>query len=89
MSLSSGVGGGGVVEEGTSDQTSACPTGCLHVMVTCYSTTLDHYMPYWGGGVRGLMGGFWGYWGLHMKNEDSLLQSTLENSRWSIADNRT
>ena len=24
-----------------------------------------------------------------MKNEDGLLQSTLENSRWSIADNRT
>ena len=24
-----------------------------------------------------------------MKKEDSLLQSTLENSRWSIADNRT
>ena len=24
-----------------------------------------------------------------MKNEDSLLQSSLENSRWSIADNRT
>ena len=29
-----------------------------------------------------------GYWGLHMKNEDSLLQSTLKNSRQSIADNR-
>ena len=24
-----------------------------------------------------------------MKNEDGPLQSTLENSRWSIADNRT
>ena len=24
-----------------------------------------------------------------MKNEDGVLQSTLENSRWSIADNRT
>ena len=32
--------------------------------------------------------GIGGHWGLHMKNEDSLLQSTLENSRWSIADNR-
>ena len=29
------------------------------------------------------------HWRLHMKNEDSLLQSTLENSTWSIADNRT
>ena len=24
-----------------------------------------------------------------MKNDDSLLQSTVENCRWSIADNRT
>ena len=27
--------------------------------------------------------------GVMYKNEDSLLQSTLDNSRWSIADNRT
>ena len=27
--------------------------------------------------------------GLHMKNEDSVLQSTVEKSRQSIADNRT
>ena len=27
--------------------------------------------------------------GLHIKNEDGLLQSTLENSRLSIADDRT
>ena len=32
--------------------------------------------------------GIKGHWGLHMKNEDGLLQSTLESSRWSIADNR-
>ena len=37
----------------------------------------------------GLTGGVGGIGGLHMKNEDSLLQSTLENSRQSIADNRT
>ena len=30
-----------------------------------------------------------GIGGLHMKNEDCLLQSTCENSRWSVADNRT
>ena len=30
-----------------------------------------------------------GHWGLHMKYEDGLLQSTLKNSRQSIADNRT
>ena len=47
---------------------------------------------YWGGGVKGAdrrHTGVRGHWGLHMKNEDGLLQSTLENSRWSIADNRT
>ena len=48
----------------------------------------------WGGdgGIRGPTGSVGvsgGIWGLHMKNEDSLLQSTLENSRWPIAENRT
>ena len=37
-------------------------------------------------GKSGGWQGCWGHWGLQMKNEDSLLQSTLENSRWSIAD---
>ena len=35
------------------------------------------------------MGGVGGILGLHMKNEDGVLQSTLENSRCSIADNST
>ena len=39
--------------------------------------------------AEGDIGGVGGIGGLHMKNEDSLLQSTLENSRWSIANNRT
>ena len=30
-----------------------------------------------------------GAWGVHMKNKDGLLKSTLENCRWSIADNST
>ena len=38
-----------------------------------------------GRGIRGVRGIGW----LHMKYDDGLLQSTLENSRWSIADNRT
>ena len=33
--------------------------------------------------------GIGGIGALHLKYEDGLLQSTLENSRWSIADNRT
>ena len=39
--------------------------------------------------VRCLQWGYQGAWGLHMKNKDSLLQSTLDNSRWSIAHIRT
>ena len=39
-----------------------------------------------GGGVKGADSG---QLGIHMKNEDGLLESTLENSRQSIADNRT
>ena len=33
--------------------------------------------------------GIGGIGGLDMKHADGLLQSTLENSRWSITDNRT
>ena len=50
-------------------------------------------MPVLGVGVSGgLTGGQQGcrwHWRLHMKNEDSLLQSTVENYKRSIADNRT
>ena len=47
---------------------------------------------YWGRGIRRPTEGVGvsrGIGGLHMKCEDGLLQSTLENSRQSIADNRT
>ena len=40
-------------------------------------------------GVSGASGGVRGIRGLHVKIEDGLLQRTLENSRQSIADNRT
>ena len=75
---------------GTSDKTTAWPTGWWHIILPCGSTTLDHQMPVWGWGwgIKGA-NGCRGHWGLHMKNEDGLLQSTLENSRESIADNRT
>ena len=46
----------------------------------------------WGGGIKGPTGGVVGvrgHWGLHMTNEDGLLQSSLENARQSIADNKT
>ena len=50
-------------------------------------------MPVVGLGVSGAWQmankGVAGIGGLHMKNEESLLQSTVENCRWSIADNRT
>ena len=46
---------------------------------------------YWDGalGLTGGVGGVRGHWGLHMKNYDSVFQSTLEKSRQYIADNRT
>ena len=39
--------------------------------------------------AQGVTGDVKGIAGLHMKKKDSLLQSTLENSRQSIADNGT
>ena len=74
---------------GTFDKTSAWPTCWWHVILTCCSTTLDHKMSALGMGESGANRGCRGYWGLHMKNEDGLLQSTLENLRQSIADNIT
>ena len=47
---------------------------------------------YWGWGCQGAnrgVGASGALKGLHMENEDNLLQSTLENGRRSIADNRT
>ena len=41
------------------------------------------------GDLQGELGISGGYWGLHMKYADGLLQSTLGNWRQSIADNRT
>ena len=56
----------------------------VQLLITrCLYLTLGHqgaYRECWG--VRG-------YWGLHMKYKDGLLQSPLENSRRSIGDNRT
>ena len=77
---------------GISDQTSAWPTDWPNVMMTCSSTTLTTRCLHWGWGCQRPtwgVGGIRGQWGLDMKNADGLLQSTLENSRWPIADNRT
>ena len=66
------------------------PTGgiCRHrgVGVLLLITRCLYWGWEWGGVSRGLAGGIGhqGALGLHLKNEDVLLQSTLENSRWSI-----
>ena len=67
------------------DQTSWWPAVVPHLTTRCLHCG-------WGWRVSG---GWWGcrsirgIGGLDMKNADGLLQSTLENSRWSIAVNRT
>ena len=85
-------GGWGGKGGGTTDKTSAWPTDWLYVMLTYSNTTLDHLMPVLevgvSGGWQGANRGVAGIGGLHMKN-DILLQSTVENCRESIADNRT
>ena len=62
---------------------------CWPAIVPLLTTRCLYWMWGWvqgaGMGHRGVRG----HWGLHMKNEDCLLQSTLENSWQSIAGNRT
>ena len=57
---------------------------CWHAVIWLLTTRCM----YWGGGI-GLTGGVRGHWGLHMKNYNSVFQSTLEKSKQYIAYNRT